>query len=68
MYRGDCQKRVKAGRNALPPDHQTPVLLLIPGKCPLGLESRDDFFDGAATGGLTFPDPLRELRPYTPLP
>ena len=66
--RGNCQKRVKAGGNALPADHQATILLLEPSKGPLGLEPRDDFFDRPATVFLGLPDPLRELRPDPPLP
>jgi hypothetical protein len=67
MDRSDCQKCVKAGRNARPLDHQTTVFLLKPGKCLLGLEPWDNFFDRSTTVFLALPDPLRELRPNTPL-
>src|SRR5262245_61085613 len=35
MDRGNCQKCVKAGGNALPADHQATILLLEPSKGPL---------------------------------
>src|SRR5262245_26232714 len=66
--RGDCQKRIKAGSNALPSHHQTTILLLEPGKGPLGLESRDDLLDRSAAIFLGLPDPLGKLCPDTPLP
>jgi len=65
MDRDDGQKRVKAGRNAFPPDHQSTVLLLKPGKGPLGLEPRDHFCDRSAAVFLGLPDALRELCPDT---
>src|SRR6267142_6091673 len=67
----DCsksQKRLKACGNALPAGHQTAILLLEPGKCALGLESWDNFFDWSAPVFLRLPDALRDLRPDTPLP
>src|SRR5919205_4555586 len=66
--RGDCQKRVKAGGNALPAHHQTTILLLEPSKGPLGLEPRDDLLNRPATVFFGLPDPLRELRPDPPFP
>src|SRR5215471_4752568 len=66
--RGDCQKRVKAGRNALPADHQAAILLLEPGKGALGLKSWHHLFDRSAALLLRLPDPLRELCPNTALP
>ena len=68
MDRGDCQKRVKAGGDALPAHHQATILLLEPGKGPLGLEPRDGLLDRPATVFLGLPDALRELRPDPPLP
>ena len=47
--RGDCRKRFKAGRQALAADHQAAILLLEPGKGPLGLEPWYDLFDRSAT-------------------
>jgi len=64
----DGQKRVEACGNALPPHHQTPVFLLEPGKCPLGLEPWNRFFDRPATVFLGLPDALRDLRPDPTLP
>src|SRR6266571_1733257 len=67
----DCsksQKRLKACGHALPADHQAAILLLEPGTCALGLASWDDFFDWSAPVVLRLPDPLRDLRPDTPLP
>jgi hypothetical protein len=49
MDRSDCQKRVKACSKTLPPDHQTPIRLLEPGKRPLRLEAWDHLFDGSPT-------------------
>src|ERR687886_403643 len=66
MDRGDRQKRVEACRNALPSDHQAPILLLEPSKGPLGLESWHHFFDRSATIFLGLPDALRELCPDPP--
>jgi hypothetical protein len=63
MDRSDCQKRVKASRNALPADHQAAILLLEPGKGALGLKPGHDFFDRSAPVFLGLPDPLRKLRP-----
>jgi hypothetical protein len=61
MDRGDGQKRFKAGRQALPADHQATILLLELGKGPLGLEPRDHFRDRSAPVFLGLPHPLREL-------
>ena len=41
MDRSKSKKRLEAGRNALPTDHQTTVFLLKPGKHPLSLAPRD---------------------------
>ena len=68
MDRGDCQERVKADGNALPPHHQATILLLEPRKGALGLEPRDDLLDRPATVFLGLPDPLRELCPAAPFP
>ena len=65
--RGNGQKCVKAGGNALPPDHQATILLLEPSKGPLSLEPRDDVLDRSATIFLGLPDPLGELCPNTTL-
>ena len=67
MDGGDCQKRVKAGRNTLPADHQATIFLLEPGKGALGLKPWHHFFDRSATVLLGLPDPLRDLRPDSPL-
>src|SRR5262249_32607889 len=61
--RGEGQKRLKAGRNALPADHQAAILLLEPGKGALGLKPWYHFFDRSAAIVLRLPDPLRDLRP-----
>jgi hypothetical protein len=66
--RGNCQKRIKAGGNPFPPHHQTPILLLKPGKRPLRLELRHHCFDWSAQVFLGFPDPLGELSPDTASP
>lgn len=66
--RGNGQKCVKAGGNALPPDHQATILLLEPRKSPLGLEPRDNLLDRSAPIFLGLPHPLRELRPDPPFP
>src|SRR5919206_3163861 len=68
MDRGDCQKRVKAGGDALPAHHQATIFLLKPSKGPLGLEPRDNLLDRPATVFLGLPDPLRELCPDPPFP
>src|SRR6266705_2367674 len=62
------QKRLKACGNALPADHQAAILLLEPGTGALGLASWDDFFAWSTPVVLRLPDPLRDLRPDTPLP
>ena len=49
VNRGNRQKCLKAGRNALPADHQAAIFLLEPGKCALRLESRDHFFAWSPT-------------------
>ena len=64
----DSQQRVEARGQALPPDHQTTILLLKPGKGPLSLKSRDHFLDRLAPIFLGLPDALRDLPPNTPLP
>ena len=46
--RRNRQNRLKAGRDALPADHQAALLLLEPGKGALRLESWDPFFDRSA--------------------
>src|SRR5215510_13323166 len=58
---GDRQKGLKACGNAFPPDYQTAILLLKPGKGPLRLEPWDDFFDRSSPVFLALPDPLRQL-------
>src|SRR5919108_6290419 len=67
MDRGDRQKCLKACGNTFPPHDQTTILLLEPGKRPLGLEPRHDFFDRSPARFLGLPDPLGELGSYTPL-
>ena len=67
MNRGDRQKCLKAGGNALPPHHQKTILLLEPGKRPLGLELWHDFVDWSPTTFLGLPAPLGELCPYPTL-
>src|SRR5215217_4764276 len=66
MNRGDRQKCLKACGNAFPPHDQTTILLLEPGKRPLGLEPRHHLFDGSPRRFLGLPDPLGELGSYTP--
>src|SRR5919205_554217 len=68
MDRSDCQERVKTDSKALPANYQATILLLEPGKGPLGLEPRDDLLDRPATVFLGLPDPLRELCPDPPFP
>ena len=68
MDGSDCQKRLKAGRQTLPPDDQAAVFLLEPGKGPLGLKAWDHVLDRPAPIFLGLPDPFRELRPDTALP
>jgi hypothetical protein len=63
----DSQQRVEARGKALPPHHQTTILLLKPGEGPLGLQPRDHFLDRPAPVFLGLPDPLRDLRSDTPL-
>src|SRR5882724_7173509 len=57
------QKRRKAGRKALPADHQAAILLLEPGKRMLSLEPGHRLFNGSAAGFLGLPDALGNLRP-----
>jgi hypothetical protein len=68
MDRGDCQKRVKASRHALPADPQAAGLLLEPGQGARGLQPGHAFFDRSAPVLLRLPDPLRDLCPDTALP
>ena len=68
MDRCQGQKRRKAGRKTLPADHQAAILLLEPGKRPLGLEPGHRLFDGSASGVLGLPDALGDLRPNATLP
>ena len=68
VNRSDSQECLEAGSNALPAADQATVLLLKPGKCPLGLEPGYHLFDGSTTIFLRLPDALRDLRPDTPLP
>jgi len=63
----DSQQRVEARGKALPPDYQTTIFLLKPGKCPLSLKPRDHFLDRPTSVFLGLPDPLRELRLDTTL-
>ena len=64
----ESQQRVEARGQALPPDHQTTIFLLKPGKGPLGLKPRDHVLDRPPPVFLGLPDPLRELRPDPPFP
>src|SRR5215471_1908997 len=68
MNRCDRQECLKASRNALPADHQAPILLLEPGKGAFGLESWHHVFDRSPTIFLGLPDPLRDLCPDASLP
>jgi IS1 family transposase/transposase-like protein len=68
MDRGKRQKRLEAGGDALPPDHQAAIFLLKPGKRALSLEPRDHLFYRSATVVLRLPDPLRNLCPDSTLP
>src|SRR5919202_4480156 len=68
MDRRKSQKRLKAGRKALPTDDQAAIFLLEPGKCALRLKAWHHFVDRSATIFLGFPDALRYLCPDTPLP
>jgi hypothetical protein len=63
----ESQERVEARGKALPPDHQTTILLLKPGKCPLSLKPRGHFLNRPTPVFLGLPDPLRELRSETTL-
>jgi len=67
VNRSDGQQRVEARGKALPPDHQTTIFLLKPGKCPLGLKPRDHVLDRPAPVFLGLPDALWELRSDTTL-
>ena len=64
----DRQKCFKAGDQALPPDHQTTIFLLKPGKGPLGLEPWHHLFDRSATSFLRLPNTFRDLGPNAPFP
>jgi len=64
----DGKKRVETCSHALPPDHQTAILLLEPGKRTLGLEPGHRFVDGSASGVLGLPDARGDLRPDATLP
>jgi len=66
--RRNRQQRLKAGRDALPANDETTLLLLKPGTRALGLEPRHHFFERSATVFLGLPDPLRDLRPDPALP
>src|SRR5215831_6757192 len=68
MDRSKSKKRLAAGRNALPADHQTTIFLLKPRKRALGLEPWDNLFDRPAPVFLRLPDALGDLRPNAPLP
>src|SRR5437764_4111189 len=68
MDSSDRQKRLKAGRNPLPADHQPAVFLLKPGKGALGLEPWHPFFDRSAPVFLRLPDPLGYLGANPSLP
>src|SRR3954454_4135145 len=61
--RGDRQERLEAHGNALPSDDQAAILLLEPGKGPLGLESRHHLLHWSAPVFLRLSDPLRDLGP-----
>ena len=67
MNDSDGEERVEAGGDSFPAHDQAAVLPLEPGKRPLGLEPRHDFFDWSPTRFLAFPDPLGELGPNTTL-
>lgn len=47
-------KHCEAGREPLPADDQTAVLLLKPGKRPLGLEAGMSRLSGCPCGGVVF--------------
>src|SRR5712692_6357001 len=64
----DGQKRFEARGNTLPTDHQAAVFLLEPGKCALGLEPRDHFFNRSAPVFLGLPDSFRDVCPDPTLP
>ena len=68
MDSSDRQKRLKAGRNPLPADHQPAGFLLKPGKGALGLEPWHPFFDRSAPVFLRLPDPLGYLGANPSLP
>ena len=68
MARRNRQQRLKAGRDALPTNDETTLLLLKPGTRALGLEPRHHFFERSATVFLGLPDPLRDMRPDPALP
>jgi hypothetical protein len=68
MDRGDRKKRLKARRDTLPADDQAAILLLEPGKCPLGLEPWHHFFDRSTPIFLGLPDALGDLRPDPTFP
>ena len=68
MDRRQGQKRLKAGREALPADDQPTIFFLEPRKGAFSLKARDQLFDGPATRFLGLPDPFGHLGADTALP
>ena len=62
MYDGNGKERIEAGGAPLPADDQAAVLVLEPGKRPLGLVARDSLFYGAPTWLAVFPHAFGDLR------
>ena len=62
---GACQTRIKAGGQALPAHHQTPLLLLDPRPGLRGLTPRAPCLARPAPLLRGLPDPLRALRAAT---
>jgi len=61
------EKCIEACRETFPADDQSAVLAVEPRKRPLGLEARDDPFDGASTRLSVVPDAFRDLGADTPV-
>ena len=60
------EKCIEACRKTFPADDQSAVLAVEPRKRPLGLEARDDPFDGASTRLSVVSDAFRDLGADTP--
>jgi hypothetical protein len=61
MNHSNGEKRIEARGQTFPADHQTAVLVLEPGKRPLGLVARDLLFDRPSSRLAAFPDAFGDL-------